>query len=79
VPALGFTKGKTNGDSSVIHNGRVEVRDPIPAEWEGQTVQITTMTPDDPLLDLDERLAALHALGPIEYEPGEREGRFDPC
>jgi hypothetical protein len=31
------------------------------------------MTPDDPLPDLEERLAALHALGPMEFEPGERE------
>ena len=31
------------------------------------------MTPDDPLPDLEERLAALHALGPMEFDPGERE------
>ena len=56
-----------------IHQGRVEVREPIPAEWEGQSVKITIMTPDDPLPDLEERLAALHALGPMEFDPGERE------
>jgi hypothetical protein len=31
------------------------------------------MTPDDPIPDLEERLAALEALGPVEYDPGERE------
>jgi hypothetical protein len=49
----------------------VEVREPIPAEWEGQLVKITTLTPDDPHPDLDDRLAVLHALGPMEFEPGE--------
>ena len=36
-------------------------------------VKILPMTPDDPLPDLEERLAALHAMGPMEFEPGERE------
>jgi hypothetical protein len=31
------------------------------------------MTPDAPLPDLEERLAALVALGPMEYDLGERE------
>lgn len=57
---------------ALIQQGRVEIREPIPPEWEGQLVKITTMTPDDPLTDLEERLAALHALGPMEFEPGER-------
>jgi hypothetical protein len=56
-----------------IHQGRVELRDPIPKEWEGQLVKILPLTPDDPLPDLEERLAALQALGPMEFEPGERE------
>jgi len=56
-----------------IHEGRVEAQDPIPEEWEGQLVKILPMTPDDPIPDLEEWLAALHAMGPIEYEPGERE------
>jgi hypothetical protein len=56
-----------------IQGGRVEVREPIPQEWEGQLVNITPMTPDDPLPDLEKRLAALHALGPMEYEPNERD------
>ena len=31
------------------------------------------MTPDDALPTLEEHLAALHAMGPMEFEPGERE------
>jgi hypothetical protein len=56
-----------------VRNGRVEVEEPLPADWEGQLVNITALTPDDPIADLDSKLAALHALGPMEYEPGERE------
>lgn len=56
-----------------IRQGRLEIQDPIPEEWEGQAVKILPMTPDDPLPDLEERLAALQALGPMEFEPGERE------
>jgi len=56
-----------------VHKGRVEPQDPIPDEWEGQTVKIVPLTPDDPIPDLEERLAAFHALGPMEYDPGERE------
>jgi hypothetical protein len=56
-----------------INHGRVEVQDPIPEEWEGQLVKITPLTPDDPQPDLEERLSALAALGPVEFEPGERE------
>jgi hypothetical protein len=36
-------------------------------------VKIVPLTPDDPLPHLEERLAALEALGPMEFEPGERE------
>jgi hypothetical protein len=56
-----------------IHHGRIEVQDPIPEEWEGHLVKVLPLTPDDPLADLEERLAALAALGPMEFEPGERE------
>ena len=56
-----------------IHEGRIEAQEPIPEEWEGQLVGIVPLTPDDPMPNLDARLAALHALGPMEYEPGERE------
>jgi hypothetical protein len=56
-----------------VNKGRVEIQDPIPEEWEGQVVKILPMTPDDPLADLEANLAALHALGPAEFDPGERE------
>ena len=56
-----------------IRNGRVEVDSPIPEEWEGQTVKIVPLTPDDPLPDLEARLAALAALGPMEFTPDERQ------
>ena len=56
-----------------IHQGRVEAQDPIPEEWEGQVVKILPMTPDDPMPGLEERLAALHAMGPMEFDPAERE------
>ena len=59
-----------------IQDGRVELGEPIPAEWEGQTVKISPMTPDDPIPDLEERLAELHALGPMEFDPGEQEAIF---
>ncbi len=55
-----------------IHQGRVEAREPIPAEWEGQLVKITPFSPDDPLPDLEQRLAALHAMGPMEIGPDEQ-------
>ena len=56
-----------------VRQGRVEIQDPIPEEWEGQLVKILPLTPDDQQPDLEERLAALQALGPTEFEPGERE------
>jgi hypothetical protein len=56
-----------------IEHGRIELEEPIPEEWEGQRVKILPLTPDDPMPDLEERLAAVAALGPMEFEPGERE------
>jgi hypothetical protein len=57
-----------------VKQGRIEAEDPIPAEWEGRTVQILALAPDDdPEVEVEKRLAALHALGPMEYEPGERD------
>jgi len=58
---------------ALIRHGRVESQDPIPREWEGQHVKIVPLTPDDPIPDLEGRLAVLQALGPTEYEPGERD------
>jgi hypothetical protein len=56
-----------------IRNGELEAQDPIPAEWEGQVAKLVPLTPDDPLPDLQRALRALHAMGPMEYDPGERE------
>lgn len=56
-----------------IHEGRIEVQEPIPQSWEGRQVRIVPSTPDDRSPDLEENLAALHALGPMEFEAGERE------
>jgi hypothetical protein len=56
-----------------IHNGRVEAQDPIPEDWEGHMVKIMPLTPDDPLPDVEEWIAAMDAQGPTEYEPGEEE------
>lgn len=56
-----------------IHQGCIEALDPIPEEWEGNLVKILPLTPDDPVPDLEERLATLHSLGPMEFDPAERE------
>ena len=56
-----------------INQGRVEVEEPIPAAWEGHRVKLVPLTPDDPISDLEQQLEALHAMGPMEYEPGEQE------
>jgi hypothetical protein len=56
-----------------IHNGHVEVQDPIPEGWEGHMVKIVPLTPDDPIPDLEECFAKMDALGPMEYDPGEKE------
>jgi hypothetical protein len=56
-----------------VLQGRIEIEEPVPEEWEGQLVKILPLTPDDPQTDLEERLAALQALGPAEFEPEEKE------
>jgi hypothetical protein len=61
-----------------VHHGQIELTAALPATWEGQVVSVApvseqSLTPDDPIPDLEARLAALHALGPMDYEPGERE------
>ena len=57
---------------AVIHNGQIEPQGPIPESWEGQTVRLVPLTPDDVLADLESRLAALHAMGPVELDADER-------
>jgi hypothetical protein len=56
-----------------VQQGEIMLAAALPAEWEGQTVKIEPCTPDDAIADIEQRLAVLHALGPMEYEPGERE------
>lgn len=46
-----------------IRQGQVELLDPIPEDWEGQTLQIVELTPDEPMPDIEEALAALKASG----------------
>ena len=56
-----------------VQGGRIELDVLLPESWEGQFVKIAPCTPDDPVPDLEARIAALHALGPMEYDPGEKE------
>jgi hypothetical protein len=56
-----------------VEHGRIKLSSALPEEWEGQSVRIEPCTPDDSAPDLKQRLAALHALGTMEYEPGEQE------
>jgi hypothetical protein len=55
-----------------IEHGHIQLAAALPVEWEGQTVKIEPCTPDDVLPDLEGQLAALHALGPMEFEHDER-------
>ncbi|HEX5102324.1 MAG TPA: hypothetical protein VFV87_00835 [Pirellulaceae bacterium] len=55
-----------------IEDGQIRLIAPLPEAWEGQTVKVEPCTPDDVLPGLEQRLAALHALGPMEYEGDER-------
>jgi len=56
-----------------VEHGRIELSSALPEEWEGQSVRIEPCSPDDSAPDLGQRLAALHALGAMEFEPGEQE------
>jgi hypothetical protein len=56
-----------------IHGGHIELTTPLPREWEGLAVKVEPCVPDDVLPDLEARLSALHALGPMEFAPGERD------
>jgi len=56
-----------------IEHGQIQACDPIPPEWEGRLVTIAPATPDHPHPDVEAALAAFHALGPMEFEEGERE------
>jgi hypothetical protein len=56
-----------------IEQGQVVVEEPIPTAWEGRIAKLVPMTPDEPLADLDELIAALHAMGQMDLDPNERE------
>ncbi|MBM4073573.1 MAG: hypothetical protein FJ271_32330 [Planctomycetes bacterium] len=56
-----------------IKHGQVVLDEPIPTAWEGRIVKLVPMTPDEPLANLDELIAALHAMGQMELDPNERE------
>lgn len=63
---------------AIYRNGKIEPINGIPAEWEdGEELTVEQaerfLGPDDPIPDLEERLAELHALGPMEFEPGEKQ------
>jgi hypothetical protein len=55
-----------------VEQGHIQLHSALPEEWEGQTVKIEPCTPDDPLPDVAHRLQRLHAMGLMEYEPGEQ-------
>ncbi len=54
-----------------IHEGRIEPEQPIPDVWEGLTVQVLPLPPEELADDLEQRLAAFHALGATEFADGE--------
>ena len=63
---------------AVYRNGKIEPLGGVPAEWEENeelTIEMAErfLGPDEPVSDIEQRLADLHALGPMEFEPGERE------
>jgi hypothetical protein len=64
-----------------IQHGCIEPQEPIPADWEGQFVTVSPLAPDaapdDSAADLEDRLAELHSLGPMEFELGEERAIAD--
>jgi hypothetical protein len=60
-----------------IHQGRIEANEPIPEHWEGRIVKVQPLAPDDSCPDLEERLATLESLGPMEFDSDEREQFLD--
>lgn len=60
----------------VIQDGKILPLDPLPQEWiEGLEVVIEAApgTAGDERIQIEEWFAAFEALGPAQYEPGERE------
>jgi hypothetical protein len=63
---------------AVYRDGLIQPLGGVPADWqEGDELTILQkdefLGADDPIPDIDTRLAELHELGPMEFEPGERE------
>jgi hypothetical protein len=60
---------------AVVRNGQIHPLEPMPSDWkDGQEVRVESgdvSPPQDG--DLDEWLRELDELGPVVYEPGERE------
>ena len=59
--------------TSKIHEGRIEPEQPIPDVWEGLTVQVLPLLPEELADDLEQRLTALHDLGAAEFADGEEQ------
>jgi hypothetical protein len=57
-----------------VKNGQLELLSPIPEDWEGCLTQVNRVNDHEPSIsELKEILADLHAMGPMEFEPGEWE------
>jgi hypothetical protein len=50
----------------LVEHGRIELALALPEDWEGQAVKIEPCTPDGAVPELKQRLAPLHAPGPME-------------
>lgn len=60
----------------VVQDGTILPLDPIPPEWgDGRplVIEAAGAVSVDERLEIDRRYAELEALGPAQYEPGERE------
>jgi hypothetical protein len=59
----------------VIQAGTIVPLDPIPADWDGRQVVIepAAVTAREECAEIERWYAELAALGPAQYEPGERE------
>ena len=56
-----------------VHEGRIEPEQPIPDMWEGLTVQVVPLLPEERADDLEQRLTALQELGAAEFGDGEEQ------
>ncbi len=58
---------------AVIQNGEIRALEPLPAGWSDGRQVIVEEAAGVPADDLEEWYRELQALGPAQYEPGERE------